>query len=48
MQTLVQFHITTGLATIKQSLGIADDDPEAPCTVFVWGSTGNPVSPQQV
>jgi hypothetical protein len=48
MQPLLQFHINTGLGSIKQSLGIADDDPWAPSTVFLWGSTGKPVSAQQV
>lgn len=44
LQELFQFHVKVGLPLIRDALGVGGDDGH----VFVWHSTGKPVSPQQV
>ena len=44
LQELFQFHVKVGLPLIRGALGVGGDDGH----VFVWHTTGKPVSPQQV
>jgi hypothetical protein len=42
----MRVRVCTGLRTIRHGLRL--DEAECPSNVFVWGSTGKVISPQQV